>query len=175
MRRLGPTIWRTGYSPAALAPGAAEDLFGLPRLADAAGTTAFGSDVFTRVPPQDSRPKLSPAHWSHKHPRTTITYTDSEAGVTTLAFEALLPGYRSGHATCKPLAPGHKRPKHTSGCQATKSIGSFTHTDTAGKNTVTFRDRVGSHTLAPGTYVLEVTAARESLRGTTQSARFQVR
>ena len=155
--------------------GTVEDLFALPRLADAAGATAFGSDVFTKVPPQDSRPKLSPAHWSHKHPRTTITYTDSEAGVTTLAFEALLPGYRSGHATCKALAPGHKRPKHTSACQATKPIGSFTHTDTAGKNTVTFRDRVGSHTLAPGTYVIEVTPALESLRGTTQSARFQVR
>jgi hypothetical protein len=155
--------------------GTIEDLFGLPRLADAAGATAFGADVFTRPAPQDSRPKLSPDHWSHKHPRTTITYTDSEAGVTTLAIEEVVPGYRHNHATCKALAPGHARPKHTSACTATKSIGSFTHADTAGTNAVTFRGRVGGHVLAAGTYMLEVTPVLGSLRGATETARFQVR
>jgi len=173
--------------------GSIEDLFGLPRLADAAGTTAFGSDVFTRpngpappalppaplppliVAPHDSQLKLSRSHWSHKHPRTTITYTDSEAAATTFTVRQQLAGYRRGHGACTALAARQKRPKHTSACTAYKSIGSFTHSDTAGTNRVSFRDRVGRHTLAPGRYVLELTPGLGALRGATETARFQVR
>ena len=127
------------------------------------------------TPPRDSRPKLSPSRWSHKHPRTTITYTDSEAAVTTFTVRQQLAGYRRAHGTCKALAARQKRPAHTRACTAFRSIGSFTHADAAGTNRVSFRDRVGAHTLAPGSYVLELTPALGSARGATETASFQVR
>jgi hypothetical protein len=42
--------------------GTVEDIFGLPRLADAVGTTPFGSDIFTNPPPSRSQIATVLAH-----------------------------------------------------------------------------------------------------------------
>ena len=154
--------------------GTIEQLFGLPRLGEALGTAAFGTDVFTKPPARDSRLKLKPNHWSHQHPLMKIRYTDSKAAVTTLAIAELLAGYRYGHGKCKALARGRKRPKHTSACTVIKPIGGFTHRDRAGRNSIRFRDRVGRHTLAPGNYVLEVTPVLGGALGVSDTADFWV-
>ena len=39
--------------------GSVEDIFGLSRLADAVGTTPFGSDIFTNAPPSTNEVEVS--------------------------------------------------------------------------------------------------------------------
>jgi hypothetical protein len=174
--------------------GTVEDLFGLPRLADATATTAFGSDVFTQqnglppgslqasnspmqAAPHDSGLKLKPKSFaakSHKHHGTTITYHDTEIAVTTLTIKILIHGYRPGRGGCKGHERGHKQPKHSKACTLTQTVGSFTHPDTAGQNTVRFSGRLHGHVLAPGSYLLEITPTLRSLHGNTISAHFRV-
>jgi hypothetical protein len=155
--------------------GSVEDIFGLARLADAKGTTAFGSDVFTRPPvaPQDSGLKLKPASFS-AHKGTTISYSDTQAGVTKLTVERLAPGSKKGRHACKVLKAGHKRPKHTKACTVTKVVGSFIHTDTAGANSFKFNGRLHGHPLAAGAYVLQASPALNGLTGKTITAHFHV-
>lgn len=152
-----------------------EDVLGLSRLADAIGMTAFGADVFTRVPPQDTGLRLKPASWSHRYQRTTITYADSVAGVTTFRVERRLPGYRRGQAPCKPLKPGHARPGHTTRCTATETVGSFSHADRAGSNAVVFTGRLRGRPLAAGSYLLVAVPRHDSLTGEARTATFRVR
>ena len=174
--------------------GTIEDLFGLPRLADANGVPAFGSDVFTQpnspssgtttttgsakpLAPQLSELKLKPASFavkSRKHRGTKISYLDTEAAVTKLTIKSLSSGYRSGRRDCKALKPHHKRPKHSKACTVTRAVGSLTHTDTGGQNIVSFSGRLHGHLLAPGSYLLEATPTSDSLRGNTDTAHFHV-
>lgn len=161
--------------------GTIEDLFGLPRLADAVGTTAFGSDVFTATAPRDSGLKLKPGSFapkssgkSRKHRGTTIDYSDSEAGVTKLTVERVAGGYRLGHRACKALKPGRHRPKHSKACTSTTTIGSFTHHDRAGANRIGFTGRLHGHTLAAGAYVLKATPTLGTLTGKPISTRFHI-
>ena len=168
-----------------------EDLFGLPTLADANGTTPFGSDVFTQpngpssatngaptpVAPQDSALKLKPASFStkaHKHRGTTISYLDTEAAVTKFTIKSLSNGYRSGRGACKALKSHHKRPRHSKACTVAKTVGSFSHTDIAGANTVSFSGQLHGHLLTPGNYLLEATPTINALRGRTETAHFHV-
>ena len=170
-----------------------EDLFGLPRLADAAGTVAFGPDVFTQpngppiatpisgppkpLAPVDSGLKLKPTSFaakSHKHHAITISYSDSEAAVTKLTIKLLAHGYRTGPHGCKALGSHHKLPRHRKACTVARNVDSFTHTDTTGENVITFSGRVHGHPLAPGSYLLSVTPALGSLSGNTSSAHFRV-
>jgi hypothetical protein len=173
--------------------GTVEDLFGLPRLADATGTTAFGADVFTApngpgtgpgglpVPPgtapEDSQLKLNPASFT-PHPKgkgTTITYSDTQAATTTLTVVRQGPAYRIGHGSCRLLSAGHKRPKHAKACTAAKTIGSITHPDKVGANRISFTGRLGGTALPAGSYLLEATPAVGALSGSTSSAHFHVR
>jgi phosphatidylinositol-3-phosphatase len=157
--------------------GSVEDLFGLPRLAYATGTTGFGSDVFTRPPvaPQLSGVKLKPAKLKKKHLGSTISYSDSQAAVTKLTIEQLLPGYRLAGKSCKALKSKHKRPKHSKKCTVTKTVTSFTHTDTAGSNSIVFTGRVHGHALPAGSYVLIATPTLNGLSGKPATAKFQIR
>jgi hypothetical protein len=85
------------------------------------------------------------------------------------------PAYKVGHGACKLLAAGHKRPKHSKTCTAAKTIGSFTHLDKAGANSITFSGRLGGHALAAGTYLLKAAPKLGALTGKTISAPFKVR
>ena len=66
-------------------------------LAEANGPTPFGADVFTN-PPKPVAPKvtklgLKPNRYSHRHPGTTVSWTDSEVARASIVVEQLLPGY----------------------------------------------------------------------------------
>jgi hypothetical protein len=182
--------------------GSVEDLFGLPRLAGATGTVGFGSDVYTKpngpgggppttttttttvtppVAPQDSGLQLKPASFApqsqgkaRKHHGTTISYSDSQAAVTKLTIERLAPGYRLGHHACKALKPAHQPPKHSHTCTITNTVGSLTHQDTTGPNSLAFTGRLHRHSLATGSYLLQATPTLGGLTGTTRSANFQI-
>ena len=161
--------------------GSVEDLFGLPRLAAATGRVPFGADVFTRPVPQDSGLKLRPASFvpqgrgtGRGHQGTTISYRDSSAGRTTLTFNRISAGYRVGSHACKSLGSRHTRPKHTSACSVIKSVGTLTHLDRAGSNSVAFSGRLRGHALSAGSYLLEATPALNGLHGTTRNARFHI-
>jgi hypothetical protein len=164
--------------------GSIEDLFGLRRLADASGTVGFGSDVYTRPPavaPQDSDLMLGPASFTPQpgartlpHHGTTISYRDSQVGVSTLTIERTAPGYRQGHQACKALSPGHTRPRHAKACTVTSTVGRITHRDTAGVNRVSFTGRWRGHPLTAGSYLLGATPALGGLRGATKTATFRI-
>ena len=160
-----------------------EDLFGLPRLAAAAGTPAFGSDVFTQpdgppgmilVAPRLAGLKPAPRSWSHKRERTTISYTDTQAAVTTLTVEQLRPGYRRGRGACQALGLGRRRPLHTTACTATRRRGSFRHTDVAGANAVAFAGQVGGRSLGAGAYLLVAVPRLDAQTGSPLSVKFTV-
>jgi len=154
--------------------GSVEDIFGLPRLAYAGGTTAFGSDVFTQAAPQVSAVKVKPDSWSRKHPGMKISYVDSAAAVTQLTIMQKRNGYRLAHHGCTPLASRHRRPKHSSACLLTKSLASFTHTDKVGGNTVSFDGRVRGQVLAKGSYLVQLVPKLGSLVGKAKTASFVV-
>ncbi|MDQ6775818.1 MAG: hypothetical protein M3071_06250 [Actinomycetota bacterium] len=131
--------------------------------------------------PQDSQLKLKPASFkpqpagkSRKGKGTTIAYSDTQTATTKLTVVLQGPAYRTAHGPCRLLSAGHKRPKHAKACTAAKSIGSFTHVDNAGANSVVFTGRLGGRALAAGSYLLEVAPTLGSLTGKTSSARFQV-
>jgi hypothetical protein len=155
--------------------GSVEDLFGLPRLAEATGTRAFGADVFTQKPPQISALKLKPGFWSHKHPGTSISYADSETAKTKFVVDWILRGYRSGHAACKALKPHRLRPAHSAPCSIARLVGTFSHADAAGLNHVHFNGRIRGRALVAGSYELQVTPTLGSLIGKTKTVKFRIR
>ncbi len=177
--------------------GSVEDLFGLPRLADAVGTTGFGADIYTRpngpvptptptptptpVAPQDSGLKLKPASFSpqpmaaaRKHHGTTVSYSDSQAAVTKLTVKRVTSGYHFGTHACKALRGRRRPPKHSKPCAVTRAVGSFTHQDLAGSNSFPFTGRLRGHPLASGSYILEATPTLGGLSGKTRTARFHI-
>jgi hypothetical protein len=153
--------------------GSVEDIFGLPRIGEAAGTTPFGSDVYTNAaPPQDSALKLTPSTFKPSR-GTRITYGDSAAAVTTLVFAQVRSGYLVKHV-CRALGKS-KRPKPTTACTLLKTVGTVTHSDTAGLNTVRVEGRVGGRALTAGAYRLTATPTLSGLTGTPRTARFTVK
>jgi hypothetical protein len=184
--------------------GSVEDIFGLPRLGEAAGTTAFGSDIFTNyssgtgagsgtgsgsgsgsgtgtTPTTPTSPRVSGLRLrpgalklgTKKH-AATISYRDSLAAKTTFRVVELLAGYRRGHRGCRAIRAHHKRPAHTARCTATKDLGSFTHSDTAGPNRVTFNGKLNGRRLAAGAYELVATPTLSGTSGAPVTVHFRI-
>jgi hypothetical protein len=90
-------------------------------------------------------------------PGATVSYTDSQAATTTFTVLQKQPGRRRQGACVKPQ---HKpRGKH---CTRLVIIGSFTHTDGAGANSLHFTGRVSGRGLKPGGYELQAVARNAS-------------
>jgi phosphatidylinositol-3-phosphatase len=170
------TVTQTAYNHYSML-GSVEDLFGLARIGDAKGTTAFGSDVFTKPPvaPVISSFKVKPASFSHKHEAATITYTESEAATTKLTFEKISKGdKKKGKKSCTALKAGKKKPKHTSSCTVIKVLGTISHTDTAGANKIAFNGKIKGHSLAAGSYIVSAVPTASGLNGKPHTAKFKV-
>jgi hypothetical protein len=131
--------------------GSIEDLFGLSRIAYSTGAQAFGSDVYTNPPvaPKLSGLKVKP-HRVKPGKVAEITYRDSEAALTSLKI--------------KLVGRHHKL----------KTVGSLTHHDTAGSNTVTLKAKLHGHKLKRGSYVVSASATFDGLTGRTATAKFTV-
>jgi hypothetical protein len=184
-----------------------EDIFGLPRLAEADCTPTFGADVFTNyhgavagaadpaspncitVGDQSAvttssviTPTISALHLSERSLKPgakashrgslTIGYEDSQASLTKFTVTRQAIGYSRGGHACVALGTGRKAPAHTHRCAAMVSVGSFTHKDQVGPNTVLFAGRVGGRLLSAGAYELETVPSLAGAHGSPATARF---
>jgi hypothetical protein len=122
--------------------------------------TSVGQD---RTFKTTNRPTLSglsvkPGAFAASGAGATIRYSDSVAATTT--FTVL--------RCTKPLAHGAR-------CARFVKVGSFSHRDRAGRNTVPLRARIGRATLSPGFYKLQARARAGRKTGNTVTAKFQIR
>jgi DNA-binding beta-propeller fold protein YncE len=101
----------------------------------------------------------------------TVSYTDSQAGITTLTVLRSTRGFeRSGR--CVARRPTGK--KRASRCTLYKVVGSFHHTDTAGRNSLHFNGRLRGTKLKPGAYRLQAIPRSGGRSGAAHSTGFQV-
>jgi hypothetical protein len=100
---------------------------------------------------------------------TTVRYNDTVAARTTLTVLRTLRGVRSGKRCVK--APRHRthRPKSWN-----VTLGSFSHSDTAGINRFHFSGRVNGKALKPGAYTLNARPRAGSKTGKTATATFSI-
>jgi hypothetical protein len=89
---------------------------------------------------------------------TTVSYTASAPGTTTLTVLKSAPGRRIG-TRCRALPTKPAKGVTIRRCTRTTTVGSLTHTDTAGQNTVTFNGKLKGRALRPGRYTMRVTPA----------------
>jgi hypothetical protein len=131
----------------------------------------------TRFRAASSGPTVTAARAHHKvRPPigTAIAYTDSQAATTTFTVLRPTHGVRSGKACVAP--PRHRRHGHRyTACTRYLAVGSFTHTDIAGANSVPFSGRLNNRKLPAGTYRLTATP-RNSIgeTGATVGAAFTI-
>ena len=155
------------------------------------GTSSDGTSAPTTVSitvaeqpvPSDSQPKLSPTTFAAfpSGPSvktatargTIISYTDSQAATTT--FVVRQPAGKGVLSGGKCVKPKHGA-AHGKTCTRYKTVGSFRHTDLAGKNRFRFTGRVRGRALKPGRYQLLSTprnSAGES--GTSHTNNFTIK
>ena len=101
-----------------------------------------------------------------------VSYRDSEAASSTLAVQQARSGFRDGRL-CAAKRP-HRRGR-VKRCTRYVTLGSFTHADGAGANTIRFSGRVRSRALRRGGYRLLVTPLAGGRRGAGVSVAFSVR
>jgi CSLREA domain-containing protein len=112
---------------------------------------ASSASVLIKRLPVLSNLKLQRTAFSH---RTKITYDDSVSGATTTF-----------------VVMAERRAHHH-----TKSVrlGSFTHRDRAGKNTVVFNARLAGHELKPGSYRIVATASLAGISSRSLTTAFRI-
>jgi hypothetical protein len=108
---------------------------------------------------------------SKKQYGAKITWRDSQAATTT--FTVLLPsaGRMQGRACKKP----GKANKHGRRCILYKPLGSFTHTDKAGANSLHFSGRLHGRKLPRGSYRLQAVAHNAAGNGAAASKSFTIK
>ena len=108
----------------------------------------------------------------HKHKYgAKISYLDSQAGTST--FTVLMPvaGRTQGRSCRKP----GKANRHGRRCTFYKALGSFTHTDTAGANSLHFSGRLRGRKLAKGGYRLQAVPTDAAGNGAAVTRSFTIR
>jgi hypothetical protein len=111
---------------------------------------------------------------SKKHKRTfgaKVTYTDSEAATTTFTVLVKTAGRTQGHSCKKPS----RHNKHGKRCTLYVTLGTFTHTDTAGANSFHFSGRLKGRKLATGSYKLVAVASNANGKSTPATATFKIK
>jgi hypothetical protein len=154
--------------------------------------TATGADAtFTTAaapvtpPPSDRALRLSRTRFrvasaggtvSRARPSTgtDVSYSDTQAGTSTLSVLAPTPGVRIGHACSAPPRRRVKGRRYRR-CVRYVKLGSFTHADSAGANRLHFTGRLRGRRLPPGSYRLSATPRNGlGVAGATVSAGFTV-
>ncbi len=100
-----------------------------------------------------------------------ITYRDSQAATTT--FTVLMPvtGRTQGRSCRKPS----KANRHGKRCTIYKALGSFTHADVAGLNSLHFSGRLNEKKLAKGSYRLQAVPHDAAGNGAAVSVKFTIK
>jgi hypothetical protein len=164
---------------AAIAPGSTGDsgqVVPIQATVDFASTSAGGSTTA----PQLSGLALTPTAFraaasgasiaAARRNGTKVTYSDTEAAVTAFIVMRAHSGRRAGKRCVKP----GRSAKHGLPCTYYTRLGSFTHTDTAGRNHFQFTGRLRGHKLPPGTYQLLATPQALGKSGQTARAPFRI-
>lgn len=103
---------------------------------------------------------------------TLVSYSDSQAAVTTFTVDQTLSGVIS-KGRCV-AAPAHAR-KHETACIRHHTLGSFAHADAAGTNRFRFMGRLNGAELKPGPYLMLASPRnRAGLSGATVRQVFEV-
>jgi hypothetical protein len=99
-----------------------------------------------------------------------VSYRDSQAATTTFTVLLETSGRKQGKSCKKPSG----RNKHGKRCTLLVKVGSFTHTDTAGANSLHFSGRIKGEKLPAGTYELQAVAHDAAGDGATVSKSFKI-
>lgn len=123
------------------------------------------------APPKLAKLKVTPAMLSVNQ-RATISYTDTQAAMTTFTLQRALPGRIDGRV-CSKASTHNQRHRH---CVRWVNAGAtFTHADTPGANHLPFTTRQTARTLADGHYRLRATPRARGLVGHTVTAKLQIK
>jgi len=100
-----------------------------------------------------------------------VSYRDSQAATTT--FTVLMPvtGRTQGRSCRKPS----KANRHGRRCTLYKALGTFTHADIVGLNSLHFSGRLRGKKLAKGSYRLQAVASNAAGKGAAVSVKFKVK
>lgn len=107
---------------------------------------------------------------SKKKYGTKISYRDSQAATTTFTVLRESSGRKHGKSCQKPSPKN----KHGKRCTLLTKVGTFTHTDKAGADSLHFSGRIKGKKLPAGTYELEAMAHDAAGNGATVSKSFKV-
>ena len=119
---------------------------GLPPVTSAITALTLAPSSFSAAPKGATLSKAGKKKYG-----TKISYRDSQAATTTFTVLLPVPGRMQGHSCKKP----GKANKHGRHCTLYKALGSFTHSDTAGANSLHFSGRLHGRKLAKGSYRLQ--------------------
>lgn len=102
---------------------------------------------------------------------TLITYLDSQAATTT--FTVLSPqAGRKQHGSCRKPSKRNRKGKR---CTRLLALGSFSHHDLVGGNSLRFTGRLHRHKLAKGSYVLQAIPRNAAGAGATVTKSFKIK
>ena len=101
----------------------------------------------------------------------TISYKDSQVATTTFTVLSETSGRTQGKS-CKKPSKANKHGKH---CTIYRTVGSFTHTDTAGANKFHFSGRLKGKRLAKGSYRLQAFPHNTAGSGKSVSTEFKIK
>ncbi|MGD1058168.1 MAG: hypothetical protein ABR992_12240 [Solirubrobacteraceae bacterium] len=120
--------------------------------------------------PAPSGATVSAVTASKKKYGTKISYRDSQVATTTFTVLRESTGRKHGKSCQKPSPKN----KHGKRCTLLTKVGTFTHTDKAGANSLHFSGRIKGKKLPAGTYELQAVAHDAAGNGPTVSKNFKV-
>jgi uncharacterized repeat protein (TIGR01451 family) len=138
-------------------------------------TSNNSSSVLVNVAPLlpvISKYKVSPSTQRFAKPGATISYNLNTAATTTHSVLKPAPGIKSGKSCVK--AP-KKPPKGAKKCTRFVSIGSFKHTDVAGKNKFHWNGKLKGKKVKPGSYRLRAVARNVSGKSAAKQVGFKIK
>jgi uncharacterized repeat protein (TIGR01451 family) len=138
-------------------------------------TTNNSSTLLVNVAPPVpviSKYKVSPSTQSFAKPGATVSYNLNTAATTTHSVLKPAPGIKSGK-TC--VKPPKKPPKGAKKCTRFVPIGSFKHTDVAGKNKFRWNGKLKGKKVKPGSYRLQAVARNASGKSAAKQVGFKIK
>ncbi len=135
-----------------------------------AAITALTISPSTLLPAPSGPTVVTNTKKSKKKYGATISYRDSQVATTTFTVLVKSTGRMQGKSCTKPS----NKNKHGKRCTLLKKVGSFTHVDKTGANSLRFSGRVNGHKLPAGSYELQVVARNAAGIGATVSKSFKV-
>ncbi len=140
-----------------------------PPVAGAITALTISPSAFSAAPSGATSSRAASA--ARKKYGATITYLDSQAATTTFTVLVPMAGRMHGKACTKP----GRANRHGTRCTFYKALGSFTHADAAGANSLRFSGRVRGKKLGKGSYRLQAIPANAAGNGAAVTKSFTIK